>query len=489
MILWKNGYIHTLENENTIKTDIVTHQGHIFSLDKIKGLQYDREIDLKGAHIFPGFVDAHLHIIGYGEKLNQIDLSSDDDLSSIQSRISEAISKGYITFYGLPLNIIDKHKLNDISLSHPIIVKHTDYHTYTVNDVVLNHSKIKSDTGIIDLDQMIEINKILSSYTNNDLVKLINLSIKKLHSFGITGGHSDDLHYFNGYYDTINAFKKSLKLHPFRTQLLMHYKEVDHFINSKDVFLDQNEFLQLGPVKIFYDGTISSKTALLKSPYKHTDSNGSIVMTKDGFIKEVIKARQNCLPVAIHVIGDKGLEDVLDILKNHPPKAKLNDRIIHASLISKKALNMMEGMPITIDVQPQFIKSDFPQSYQYFSTTPDYIYPFKTLMDHDVVLCASSDAPVEIPNPLLGIHALCTRKTLDGVLDEKEIISRFEAIKLYTIYANKPTYKQNRGLLKKGYIADFTIFNENLLTTPIDELLKIKPKYTVINEQIVYEDK
>ncbi len=490
MKLWSNGFIHTLSTEAEVMTEMITDCGYIFSIgDDLDKQSVDEVIDLNGAHVYPGFVDSHLHILGYAEKLNQIDLSLSTSIDEIKHHISSNLDLGFITFYGLPINAITKNDLNDISFKKPIIVKHNDYHSYTVNDYVLDKVGINRKNGIVDLDEMVQINKIFLSYTKEDLKRLIDLAINKLYSFGLTGGHSDDLHYFNGYHETLQSFKESLNQNPFRTQLLIHYKALNEFRKSGNHFLDQNKYLQLGPVKLFYDGTISSKTALLNDLYKNSNHHGQTLMSNIEFIDEIIKARSLSLPVAIHVIGDKGLEEVLDILKKYPPKEGLLDRIIHASIASKKAIEMMRYMPLIIDVQPQFIKSDFPHSFDMFSKIPSYIYPFKTMMDHHIILCGSSDAPVEIPNPLLGIHALTTRKMYNNKpLNESESISRFDAVKLYTTNANVPTYKRNRGLIKKGYIADFSIFSKDILTIPTSQLLTILPIMTVIDEKIVYTD-
>ena len=92
----------------------------------------------------------------------------------------------------------------------------------------------------------------------------------------------------------------------------------------------------------------------------------------------IIKVRKLNLPLAIHIIGDLGLEETLTLLNMYPPKKGLHDRIIHASLASKKAIEMMKDMPLIIDIQPQFITSDLPDILDLFSKKPEFIYPFKT---------------------------------------------------------------------------------------------------------------
>jgi predicted amidohydrolase YtcJ len=487
MILWKNGILHTLENEQDVHYQMATDQGHIIGFDEdVKDLTFDQEIDLKGYHLYPGFVDAHLHIVGYGQKLSKKDLSSMRQKDDILAFIKTHVGQGFTFYEGYFDQGITKDELDEISNEKPIILKHNDYHSLTVNSVVLKHVNLASDSGFLTEEDAQKVNKTYEVYDHEHIKKMIKHSISSLQSFGVTGGHSDDLYYFNGYHDTLTAFLEVLEEKPFRIHLLMHHKIIEDYKASKHPFLDQNKYLQLGAVKIFYDGTFSSKTALLKDHYKGLSHQGIRIFEKDELIELVKKIRSYELPLAIHVIGDLGLKEVVELLKAYPPKKGLHDRIIHASLADLKTIEMMEDMPIILDVQPQFISSDLPHILSLFSKEPAFIYPFKTYMRHNLILCGSSDAPVEIPNPLLGMYQLVFRKK-DGVIyQQEECISRFNALKLYTTYANVPTYKTNRGMLKKGFIADFTVLSEDVLTMDESSFFKDLVKMTIIDEQIVH---
>lgn len=488
MILWKNGHIHTLNAHHDILTQMVTSDGVIVSFDPDKDLVYDYIIDLDGAHVYPGFVDAHMHILGYGEMLSLISLAHINKKPELISYIKKNLTKTTYIFYGLNHINLTKSDLDHISTTLPIIIKHADYHTYTVNTLVLKTIGVDSEDGLLNEEQILLLNTHYLKYSVSDLENMIKKAIEKLYQYGVTGSHSDDLHYHNGYVETLKAFKHVLNSNPFRAHLLIHHEELIHFKNSNDSFLGQDTYLQLGAVKMFYDGTLSSKTALLKHPYKDLNHCGMQVVADDIFINQVIEARNLGMNVAIHVIGDQGLENVIDILKKYPPKKGLYDRIIHASLLTEKALLALKNLPITIDVQPQFISSDFPHHFNLFSQEPKYIYPFNSMLKSGLIVCGSSDAPVEDPNPLLGMyHAVTRKQNNQQPLSKDEAISRMEALKLYTTYANIPTYKQNRGKIDIGFVADFTIFDSDILEVDIELLKQIKPVMTVINEKIVYK--
>ncbi|BCR36331.1 amidohydrolase [Mariniplasma anaerobium] len=489
MILWKNGYFHTLEDETKTYHKLATNQGLIVGFDDdIKDLDFEKEIDLKGHHIYPGFVDSHLHLIGYGQKLSLVSLEKFNKKEALLNELKKQVALHQSFFEGYKPLDIDKYELNDIHSDGPIVLRHSDYHSVTVNDYVLDRIGIDSKTGFLTEDDAKLVIKSFHKQDKDMLKKMLVNSINKLHSYGITGGHSDDLYYFNGFHETLDIFNETLIKLPFRAHLLMHYMIIDDFIDSKLAFLDQNQYLQLGAVKIFYDGTFTSKTALLKHSYLHTNDQGMRMFEQNELIELVKKLRKQDLPLAIHVIGDLGLKELIDILEAYPPKKGLHDRIIHASLADLDTIKCMEKLPIILDVQPQFITSDLPQILDIFSKQPQFIYPLKTYLNHNITICGSSDAPVEDPNPFKGMHVAITRLLNNNqIFQEAERLTRYEALKLYTTYANIPTYKTNRGLLKKGYIADFTVTKDDLLKINLNQLLNQSVEMTIINEKIVYK--
>ncbi|MCD4826905.1 MAG: amidohydrolase [Acholeplasmataceae bacterium] len=488
MILWKNGYFHTLIDDKHMHHQMATDNGLIVGFDdEVNDLSFDQEIDLKSLHVYPGFVDAHLHLIGYGQKLSQVTLDACISKTDTLVKIDKHVKLGVTFFEGYKPKGVDKTDLNMISDHSPIILRHSDYHSVTVNDFVLEELNLLSQTGYLTEEDAKLVIKVFNKQDKKTLKKALENSIKKLYSYGITGGHSDDLFYFNGFSETLDIFQETLNINPFRAHLLMHYMIIDEYLESNLLFLDIHKYLQLGAVKIFYDGTFTSKTALLKYNYLNESQNGLHMFTKHQLEKLIIKLRSKKLPLAIHVIGDLGLKEVIQLLKKYPPEKGLHDRIIHGSLADLETIKSMATCPIIMDIQPQFITSDLPEILNIFSKKPDYIYPFKTYLDEHITLCGSSDAPVEDPNPFKGMHAAITRQLKDGTIFQKEqCISRFEALKLYTSYANIPTYKKNRGYLKKGYIADLTMTKENILTSDLDKFVDTKVKMTVIDEKIVF---
>lgn len=486
---WINGYFHTMENSKEVKREMATHDGRIIGFDEeIKNMKFDDVIDLGGAHVYPGFVDAHLHLLGYGRKLSRPNLNKVKDKHRVIEILKDAFNDQPLFAEGYFECGLTKDDLNMISSKEMITVRHNDYHSLTVNDVVLDVMKHQSEDGILTEEIAESAMRVYPKHTFDELKGFLKRSIESLYAYGITGGHSDDLSYYNSFKETLGVFDDVLSDMPYRAHLLIHHLVLDDYLKSKRVFMNQTPYLQMGSVKMFYDGTVSSKTALMKNPYRHSDDHGLRIHEKEAFVKMIKKVRDHDLTAAIHVIGDQGLTEVIEILRKYPPKEGLYDRLIHTPWMDKNTPQQLKGMPLSIDIQPQFLSSDLPWAFDYFSKKPDLIFPWKTLLDHNIVLAGSSDAPVEIPNPLLGIRAAVYRLSDHDHLayETNDSLSVFDAIKLYTTGAQFSTMDHQRGMLIQGYIADFTAFEKDLTQCNADDFEKLQTIWTIIDEHVVY---
>jgi predicted amidohydrolase YtcJ len=227
----------------------------------------------------------------------------------------------------------------------------------------------------------------------------------------------------------------------------------------------------------------------MKHPYPSTTHHGERIMSPHDFETTLQRMRALNLPVALHTIGDAALDEVADYLIKYPVKKGLHDRIIHASFAQQSTLSKLNKIPIILDIQPQFLSSDLPWGLNLLPNKTQLIYPWATYHRAGLILCGGSDAPVEIPNPLLGIKASVFRLSdHDGkTYGKDECLSMYEAVLLYTQWANIPTYKSHeRGKIDVGYLADFTVFNHDFLAQP-SLIHDAYVTHTIVNDHIVYE--
>lgn len=469
MKLWENALFYTMENEYEYYNKIITKDGIILEVgDKCDYIEVDEIIDLNNAFVFPGFTDAHIHLIGYGRKLNTNNLNQEKDKKDVLRKIKNFYNNENLKIEGYFDINITKNDLDLISTDHFIILRHNDYHSFTVNSKTLNLLNINHESGIIKDEQI--CNKILplwSNYTKEELSKYTKDAILKLYEFGITNVHTDDLSYFNSYSETLEVLDNVSLKYPIRINELINYEIYNDYKLSD---FENLKYINPAQIKLFYDGTISSKTALIKENYKNHSNNGIRTINKESFEEIVKRIKNNNEGVAIHTIGDLALEEVSEILSKYQTNYK--DRIVHASLASKKAINTLSSLNIALDIQPLFIKSDQETIKNSINHTP-LIYPFYEYKKNNILLNGSSDAPVEDPNPLLSIYLL-------------NDLSRFDAISLYTKNPSV-TINSNSGLIKKGYLADFTVYKENILTIANNDLLITNPQFTIVNGEFVYK--
>jgi len=451
----------------------------------------DQTIDVQGWTCFPGFVDSHLHLIGYGEHLSLLQLHKNPNTEAVLSLVKTRFQGRPLYAQGHVEQRLTKVDLDKISSTIPILLRHGDFHGATVNSAILGQiGLLHHPTGILHEAEALKAVQSFPKYQHADVIKMIEVAIKQLHRYGVTGGHTDDLYYFNGFHEVVSAYQTVLKQLPFRTHLLMHYLELDAYEKINHQLLMNHAYLEFGAVgEIFYDGTLSSQTALMHNPYQGNHGVGERQFSSDQWLTMVKRIRKLGLPLAVHTIGDLALDEVVDTLINHPVKKGFHDRIIHASFAQKNTLDKLKKIPVMLDVQPQFVTSDLPWASQTISAKTELIYPWKTYLNHGLILAGGSDAPVEVPDPLKGIHAAYFRQAfgIDQAFQPEEKLSMQEAIHLYTVGANAPSYQPNRqGKILIGSVADFTFVSQDFYKKP-ETLASTKVMMTVINNHIVFK--
>jgi predicted amidohydrolase YtcJ len=485
-----NGIFYTLNPAQPKVTELWVEHGLISFLGSHPHWQADHTVNVQGWTCFPGFVDSHLHLIGYGEHLSLLQLNKNPHSQEVLSLVKAQFKGRALYAQGHLEQALTKVELDLISSTVPILLRHADFHGATVNSAVLTQIGLSDHpTGILHEADALKAVQTLPKYQQNDLVNMVTVAIKKLHEFGITGGHTDDLYYFNGFHEVVSAYHKVLDTLPFRTHLLIHHLELDTYESLINKNPYAHPFLEFGAVgEIFYDGTLSSQTALMHHAYQGSQAYGQRQFSRDQWLTIVKRIRTLGLPIAVHAIGDLALDEVVDTFIDNPVKPGLHDRIIHASFAKYSTIEKLKKIPVMLDVQPQFVTSDLPWGSQLISPKTELIYPFKTYLKHRLILCGGSDAPVEVPDPLKGIQSAFFRQATlsSSVYQPEEQLSMLEAVQLYTIGANAPSYLPNRqGKLVVGAVADLTFISEDFVFNPT-LLSNAKVMMTVINNQIVF---
>ncbi|MBC1819256.1 amidohydrolase [Listeria welshimeri] len=532
MKLWKNGTFYQMTAEGAQVSAVITENGHIHAVGDVADLQkqyadiLEETIDLDGKIVFPGFVDAHIHLLWYGQALERLNLNQTktkkEALTLIAERTKQLARDAWLFVEGYDENkwsdeqtFISLVDLDNISKTNPILVRRIDYHSVSINSALqiqiedfsesafdgggeIVRDKAGDFTGVLKDNATTLAIEAFPAAKPSELMEWLKIAITDLWAKGITGAHSEDLHYFTGFESTLAAFRNTVgaKELPFRAHLLIHHAELAAFSASKEKFMSGDAFLELGAMKIFYDGTVGSRTALMSAGYADNPAEKGLQIHSDETFEELVKsARKAGLPVAIHILGDQAFANVIRTLRANPPKEGQYDRLIHTPWLTEKLIAEAAGLPVLFDIQPQFMASDLPWAIEVLGDKhPPLAFAWKSLLQAGFPIAGGSDAPIEVPNPFWGIHAAVTRTAnadLDGVKYwPEQALTLFEAIELYTKGAAFASYKTTtRGQIAPGFVADFTILAEDPFQIKQAELHDINVVMTVVNEQIVYQKK
>nr|WP_138494277.1 amidohydrolase [Paenibacillus pinistramenti] len=478
-------------------------------------------IDWEGAYVLPGLVDAHMHLGMYGMKLSMLDFtgvkSKAEMLALIKERAAVTPAGEWIT--GLnwnenefsPAAAPTRQELDEVTDRHPVFLTRTCFHAFLGNTEAFRRAGIPDgapdpDSGAFGRHADGSFNGWIyeeACYpfeqaqpepdyeTKKDVVRRAMLSALSL---GLTGAHTEDLR-FLGSVDTMLRIHRELREEgiAFRTHQLMFHAYMKEAAGLGVMAGSGDEWTRIGAMKIFADGAIGGRTALLQQPYSDAPhTRGMAIQTEEQLHELVAMARRHGYPIAVHAIGDGAAALTLGAMEKHPlgPSSGLPDRFIHAQVLDRNLVERMSRLPLIADIQPRFVASDFPWVLERVGPDrQDYLYAWKKLLQAGIVCAGGSDAPIEPLDPFLGIHAAVTRRrpgqTGEGYLPE-ECLSMQEAVHLFTLgSAAVVAEEKQRGSIEAGKSADFTVIDRNITDDP-ESLLGVNVKMSVVNGQIGY---
>jgi len=521
-----NAQIYTMRVEGDVYSAIAIKDDKILQIgndDDILELKTDETklIDLNQKIVLPGFNDSHMHLLGLGASLSQVDLSSarskQDIIEMTKTYITEnkisnnewVVGRGWNQDLFEIKDIPTASDLDDISTEHFIFLRRACGHVATCNSHLLNTYDLSLEKTTIDggayengvfKENALElITEKMPAPTTDNLKKWIQTGASYLNSLGITSVQSDDLCVFSEALNKVvfGSFieldiKNSLSVRVYEQSL---FRTKQNLIKELEMGYKQNkgsDFFKCGPLKILGDGSLGGRTAWLNQPYVDaTDETGIHMYSQEELNDYVYEAHKNDLASAVHCIGDKMLDsaiEAIDKAQKLTPKPELRHGIVHCQITSKEQLERLKTLNIMAYVQPIFLDYDAHIVRERVGDLADTSYNWKTMQDLDLRMSFGSDAPVDSADPIKGIHCAVSRKGInntpvDGYLPE-QAITVYEAIYNYTVESAYASHEEHiKGRLLPGYFADLVvlegdIFN-NILETSIDT--------TIVAGKIVYQ--
>ncbi|TYR76969.1 amidohydrolase [Rossellomorea vietnamensis] len=528
--LWFNGKFYTMTEEGSSVEAVFTKNGYITRTGSVQELEakyadlISDRVDLQGNTVYPGFVDSHMHLIGHGETLIRLDLSKMNTKEQVLQAIKEkaaatpegnwVIGEGFNENLWEDSEVVTRQEIDEVVPDQPVLLKRICRHAMVANSRALEMAGIDLDTqnppgGLIEKNEIGELNGVLKdtaqdllvdampSPTGEYLEGAMTKAIENCWKLGLVGGHTEDLSYYGNFEKTYQTFLNVIEKNgkKFRSHLLVHQAVIEDWNDAGNTFMGGTSLVEFGAMKIFADGALGGRTALLSHPYNDDPStNGVAIHTQEKLTELVKKAREFRLPIAVHTIGDQAFENVLDVVEAYPTFNGRRDRFIHAQLLRRELIDRIKKLPLILDIQPRFVPSDFPWVIDRVGEeNMEYNYAWKTLLDEGIPCAGGSDAPIEPVDPLLGMHAAVTRTNpLDPqktVYMEDQRLSMYEAVSLFTkgsAYACH--HEHDHGMIKEGYRADFTVLPKDLFKIDPDELLGMEVEMTIVDETVVYKN-
>lgn len=512
--LYFNGKIYTMTGEDETVQAVLVEDKRVKQVGTYEDLkeQADHFIDLEGRTMMPALTDVHQHLIMIGKKLASLALDDITDVNEMKDKVLDFnTDHQWNNILGYDENNFEdqfKIKIDELDqlTSKPTLITRICSHAGVVNSSGFEKAGVTNDVedpegGYFERDEDGKLTgwvydkafEMMRAATVDDTVesisKDITRAVKYMQSLGIANVHTEDLAYYgdfnvplDGYLSTIG--EEDLK---FRVNLLTHEQVYDDVVQADKEY--KPNYVERDAMKIFADGAFGAQTALVSEPYEHSDNQGLQIHTVENLEAMVQNARSNGDAIAVHMIGDQAIEMVLDTIEKYPVPEGKHDRLIHISLLRPDLIERMAKLPVVCDIQPTFLTSDMPWVEEYIgSSRAEYLYPFKTLLDKGLILGGSSDAPIEKVNPFLGIHALITRQKDGTVYNPSEVVSRYDAFKMYTTEAAKIVYREDiQGQIKAGYFADFIVLDRDVMKVEADELQETKVLKTIIDGDTVFE--
>ncbi|MFA9558750.1 amidohydrolase [Evansella sp. AB-rgal1] len=522
--LWYGGKIRTLQHETHVAEAVYVKNGKIVEVGTKTNLEDKFQTEITDYQAFrgvmyPGFVDSHLHMIGHGEKLIRLDLSEVCSIEQLNTVLKKAVDNTdpntWVIGEGFNENLFpdkvvpNRLVLDKISTRHPIYLSRVCRHAAVTNTYGLQLANIHKQTenppgGVIEkdeegnptgylLDQAQELLKEVMpkkdfTYVKKALVK----SLEDLYENGFVGGHTEDLFYYGDPVRTLTTFYEVIdgEQKKFRANLLVHHEALQSILAHDQ---EDHPYVVLDSVKIFADGALGGRTALLSVPYSDDPTTSGVAIHSQEELDNIVQnARKVNMSVAIHVIGDLALEYAVNSIEKYPVSKGKRDRLIHLQVTREDLIERLKKLSVVLDIQPRFVASDFPWVQERLGEERmPYSFAWKTLLQAGLHCAGGSDAPIEPVNPLLGIHAAVTRRKLEETHEgygSSEKLTLFESLQLFTNGSATAIGKEGeRGVIEEGYTADFTVLSDDLFELEPDAWLNVQVYQTIVDNSIMYE--
>ena len=477
-------------------------------------------IDAHGGMVTPGFIDSHVHFIGGGFGLSSVQLRTAKTPAEFIARIkafAKTVPKGaWITggdwdhsLWGGELP--DKSWIDSVTPDNPVWVNRLDGHMGLANSLALTAAKVTKDTpdpaggrivreangdptGVLKDNAQGLIDEAIPDPPPALADKALDAAMAYVASHGVTSVVNMGYSWWD-----YSVFKRASDARRMITRIyavapLSSWAQLRDTVAANGV---GDDWLHIGGLKAFVDGSIGSHTALMLRPFNDAPNDSGLRVTPaESLYARTLAADKAGLQVMVHAIGDKAIRTQLDIFerveKENGPRDR-RFRIEHAQHLSPADIPRFAELGVIASMQPYHAIDDG----RWVDTVigkdrSRYTYAFRSLIDAKATVAFGSDWSVAPADPIYGIYAAVTRRTLDdknpnGWVPEEKVTVE-EALRAYTVNGAYAEFQEKeKGTIEVGKLADITIIDQDLTKIPPETIRDAKIVATIAGGKVVYQ--
>jgi predicted amidohydrolase YtcJ len=481
-----------------------------------------KKIDLRGRLVVPGFVDNHVHFIDGGLQLSRVqlrDAASPEEFSRRIAEFAKKSGKGRWVTGGewdeqlwKPYRLPTRQMIDAGTPDNPVFVSRLDGHMALANSAALRLAGITAGskdppggtivrdesgqpTGLLKDAAMDAVFRVIPPPSPAERIAAAKAALQEAARFGVTS--LNDMSGGDAFADlrAYQAIDREGKL----TARIYLFTPIAAYERLTAAGVEKrfgSPRLRIGALKGFSDGSLGSSTAAFFDPFEGEPENRGLLMEAmtDGSMARRVKAADAAnLQIAIHAIGDRANDEVLKIFESLPDHRHRRFRIEHAQHLDGELVKRFAKGRIIASMQPYHAIDDGRWAETKIGAERVRgTYAFRSILDAGATLTFGSDWTVAPINPLLGIYAAVTRRTIDGknpngwIPEQK--ISVEEALRCYTVNNALAMFAENEiGQIAPGMLADMVVLSDDLFTIKPEKIEGVKVEMTIVDGEIVYQ--
>ena len=481
-------------------------------------------IDLRGRLAVPGFIDNHVHFswgAAAGTQVQLRDAATPEEFAKRIARHATKIGKGKWVTGGEwdeqlwhPYRLPARQMIDATTPDNPVFVARLDGHMALANSVALKLAGITRDsrdpvggtivrdasgepTGLLKDAAMNAVSAVIPPRTLDERVAAAREGLREAARFGVTSfcDMSD-----SEAFEDFRALQR-LESEGALTARVYQFVPLAEYERLKNAGIGKrfgSNRLRIGGLKGFADGSLGSSTAAFYEPFVGEPDNRGLVMeelSNGSMAKWVADADAHDLHVAIHAIGDRANAEVLSIFESRPALRDRRFRIEHAQHLDPELIRRFAKGRVVASMQPYHAIDDGRWAEKKIGPgRAKGTYAFRSLLDAGAVLTFGSDWTVAPLDPMLGIYAAVTRRTLDGRNPDgwipEQKITVEEALRCYTSNNAWAMFAEKEiGRIAPGMLADIVVLSDDLFTIAPQKIENVRVDMTIFDGKLIYERK